>query len=147
MNQFFQTTIPTCFRLVGDTPTAILESEDFLTSILPFVTKVQESVNRCRPDAKTRFLALRIVSRHSYFVVDVNNVDYDYETAHEVTTAIPVYVLRLSRHVKIARKPTEDDNLAKILAAMHQGHGNDPLPLVDDYTKPVVYDKPRGLRP
>ncbi|PYI34317.1 hypothetical protein BP00DRAFT_413215 [Aspergillus indologenus CBS 114.80] len=138
MDQFFQTTIPTRFRLVGDTPTAILDSEDYLTSIEPFVTKVQQSVNYCRPDAETRFLALRIVSRHSYFVVDVNNIDYDYETAHEVTTSIPVYVLRLSRHVKITRNPTEDENLAWILATMHRGHGNDPLPLVDDYTRPVV---------
>ncbi|PYI13209.1 hypothetical protein BO99DRAFT_477879 [Aspergillus violaceofuscus CBS 115571] len=108
MDQFFQTTTPTRFRLVGDTPTAILDSEDYL------------------------------LSRHSYFVVDVNNVDYDYETAHEVTTSIPVYVIGLSRRVKITRNPTEDKNLAWILATMHRGHGNDPLPLVDDYTRPVV---------
>ncbi|KAL3479417.1 hypothetical protein BJX99DRAFT_244986 [Aspergillus californicus] len=123
MYKFFQTTIPTQFRLV-----------DYLTSITPLVTK-------------TRFLALRIVSRHSYFVVDVNNLDYNYETAHEVTTPIPVYVLRLSRHVRIFRNMMEDKDLADILAKMHHGHGDDPLHLVDDYTKPVLYDRPRGLFP
>ncbi|KAL6230633.1 hypothetical protein BDW75DRAFT_248527 [Aspergillus navahoensis] len=146
IDQFFRQAIPTRFRLVGDTPTAILDSDDYLTSIFPFVTKAQESVNDCRPDVETRFLALRILSRHSYFVLDVNNFDYNYETAHEVTTSIPVYVLRLSKNVKISRNPREDENLAKILATMHWGHGRDPLPLVDDYTKPVVYHSPRGLR-
>ncbi|KAL2830944.1 hypothetical protein BJY01DRAFT_226862 [Aspergillus pseudoustus] len=147
MDQFFQTTTPIRFRLLGDTPTAILDPEDYLTSIEPFVTKVQQSVITCRPDAETRFLALRILSRHSYFVVDVNNFDYNYETAHEVTTCVPVYVLRMSIHVKISRRPSEDEKVAKILATMHWGHGDDPLPLVDDYTKSVVYASPRGLRP
>jgi hypothetical protein len=147
MARFFQEApIPTQFRLVGDTPTAILDSDDYLKSIRLFVTKVQESVKNYYSDAKTCFLALRILSRHSYFVVDVNNSDYNYETAHGITTPVPVYVLRLSKHVKIYRTPTQDGNLAQILATMHWGHGNDPLPLVDDYTKPVVYHSPRGLR-
>lgn len=146
MEQFFRNPIPTRFRLFSDTPTAILDSDDYLKSILPFVTKAQESVNNCRPNAETRFLAVRITSRHSHFVVDVNNFDYNYETAHEVTTSIPVYVLRLSKKVKIFRCFMEDDNLAMILAEMHWGHGNDPLPLINDHTKPVIYNSPRGLR-
>jgi hypothetical protein len=48
MNQFFLKAIPARFRLVGDTPTAILDSDNYLTSIWPFVTKAQESVNDCR---------------------------------------------------------------------------------------------------
>lgn len=137
--------IPTRFRLVGDTPKAILDSNDYLKSILPFVTETQECVNDCRPNTETRFLALRIVSRHSFFVVDIDNSDYDYETAHEVTTSIPVYILRLSRNVRACRAPLQDGHLAKVLAKMHWGHGNDPLPLVDDCTKLVVYGSPRGL--
>ncbi|KAL4899454.1 hypothetical protein BDW74DRAFT_110111 [Aspergillus multicolor] len=141
--------IPRQFRLVGDTPTAILDSTDYLSSGLPFVAAVQESMKACSPDSdteiETRFIALRITSRHSFFVIDVNNTEYDYKTAHEVTTPIPVYVLRLSKRVKIFRNPPNDEQLASILATMHWGHGNDPLPLVDDYTKPVVYHSPRGL--
>ncbi|KAI9369559.1 hypothetical protein BJX61DRAFT_536317 [Aspergillus egyptiacus] len=146
IDQFFQQAIPPRMRLVGDTPTALLDSDDYLKSVLPFVTKAQDSIKICYPDAETRFLALRIQKRHSYFVVDINNSDYDYETAHEDATLIPVYLLRLSRHVRISRQPMQDRDLARILATMYWGHGNDPLPLVDDYTKSVVYHSPRGLR-
>ncbi|KAL2801967.1 hypothetical protein BJX63DRAFT_426402 [Aspergillus granulosus] len=145
IRQLFRQAIPSRFRLIGDTPTAILDSDDYLMSILPFVTKAQESIHNCRPDAETRFLALRVLRRHSHFVIDVNNLDYNYETAHEITTLLPVYVLRLSKHVRVSRNPMQDENVANILATMHLGHGNDPLPLVDDYTKRVVYDSPRDL--
>lgn len=59
---------------------------------------------------------------------------------------IPVYVLRLSkRKISIFRKEDLDVTVAENLARMHNGHGNDPLPLIDDYNGIVQYKSPRSL--
>lgn len=79
-------------------------------------------------------------------MVDVNNVDYVYETPHTDMATVPVYVLRLSkRKIKIYRKESLDVDLAAILAEMHYGHGQEPLPLVEDYNHLVQYKDPRSL--
>ncbi|KAK1139213.1 hypothetical protein N8T08_001208 [Aspergillus melleus] len=80
-------------RILGDTPTSFLDPGDYLGSIGPFVWKAECAIHACRPDLQTRFLAMNMPR---YFVLDVNNVDYVYETAHTDTTPIPIYVLRLS---------------------------------------------------
>lgn len=137
----------TPIRILGDTPTKILDPKDYLKSISAFVTQVQDSVAEFRPDIQTRFLAVNIYpERHSYFVLDLNNVHYDYETAHRNVTPIPVYVLRLSRRARIFRFKDQDKKLAVRLAEMHNGHGKDPLPLFDDFTKTVEYHSPRNLQ-
>jgi hypothetical protein len=138
---------PTPIRILGDTPTKILDPKDYLKSITAFVTEVQNSVGEFRPDIQTRFLAVNVYpERHSYFVLDLNNVNYDFETAHWNFSPIPVYVLRLSRRIRIFRVQDQDDKLAVRLAEMHNGHGKDPLPLFDDFTKPVEYHSPRNLQ-
>lgn len=59
---------------------------------------------------------------------------------------IPVYVLRFSkREVSIFRQEGLDATIAETLASMHNGHENEPLPLVDDYTGTVQYNHPRSL--
>ncbi|PLN84112.1 hypothetical protein BDW42DRAFT_163661 [Aspergillus taichungensis] len=137
----------TPIRILGDTPTRILDSGDYLRSISEFAMKVQASVRECRQDSQARFLAVNIYpQRHSYFVVDLNNKHYNYETAHKDTTPIPVYVLRLSRRPRIFRFQDQDEKLAMRLAEMHNGHGRDPLPLFDDFTKIVQYHSPRSLQ-
>lgn len=84
---------------------------------------------------------------HAYFVLDVNNVDYVYETAHTDTSPIHIYVLRLSkRKISINRQRQLDATIAKRFRAMHNGHGDDPLPLLDDFNRTVEYHSPRGLR-
>lgn len=85
--------------------------------------------------------------KHAYFVLDLNNTDYVYETAHNDMAPIPVYVLRLSkRKIGIFRKGELDNTLAERLAEMHNGHGKDPLPLVDDHNQTVEYRYPRSLQ-
>lgn len=37
------------------------------------------------------------------------------------------------------------DAQARFLAEMHNGHGNDPLPLVDDHNQTVEYRYPRSF--
>ena len=85
--------------------------------------------------------------KHSYFVLDGNNVNYVYATAHTDTTTIPVYVLRLSRRrISIFRQGILDATITETLATMHNGHGYDPLPLVDDTTTlPSKTKTPRNL--
>ena len=147
VKDFVETIGSTPIRLLGDTPTKILDSDNYSESIGEVARKVQDSISECRPDMHTRFLAANIFpGRHSYFVVDINNTDYDYETAHEVASPIPVYVFRLSRRPRIFRFEEQDTRLAERLAGMHEGHGYDPLPLIEDFNKIVVYQNPRKLQ-
>lgn len=147
MRDFLGQVDSTPIRILGDAPTKILNSENYLESISDIVTKVQECVDQYRPRAQTRFVAVTIYPiRHSYFVLDLNNDHYDFETAHTEMTPIPVYILRLSRNTRIFRFQEQDEKLAARLAEMHNGHGRDPLPLFDDFTKTVVYHSPRSLQ-
>lgn len=91
-------------RILGDTPNSILDPKDYLGSIRPFVTKIQNCVHEFNANIKTCFIAVNIYpGKHTYFVVDLNNTEYDYLTAHECKTLVPVYILRLSK-----RNPPQD---------------------------------------
>ncbi|KAJ5563041.1 hypothetical protein N7535_002512 [Penicillium sp. DV-2018c] len=129
---FLRTFDSSAARILGDTPNSVLDDTCYLESIRPIVSEVEESLLEYRPDAQTRFLAVDIhPGNHSYFVLDLNNVDYDYETAHNDMAPIPVYLLRLSkRKIGIFRRKEMDDTLAERLAELHNGHGKDPLPSV-----------------
>lgn len=147
IKDFLEVVNPTPVRILGDTPNYVLDSNDYLESIRPFVSKVQETVCEHCPNARTCFVAVNIYpGKHSYFALDLNNFEYNYETAHNDTTPIPVYVLRLSvKKVRLYRNERLDATLAETLATMHNGHGDDPLPFVDDYNQLVEYYKPRSI--
>ncbi|KAL4913076.1 hypothetical protein BDW62DRAFT_214517 [Aspergillus aurantiobrunneus] len=135
-------------RILGDTPNGVLDPHELFKSIHPFVSKVQHCVRGYRTDYDTRFVAVNICpGRHSYFVVDVNNVDYN-TTAHECKAPIPVYVLRLPKRTpSIRRAVVLYMRVAEVIANMHNGHGQDHLPLVDDYNDPnLCYPNLRSLR-
>lgn len=138
----------TAIRILGDTPNSVLDQNCYLDSIRPIVSKVEESFRKYRPDAQTRSLAVDIYpGKHSYSVLDFNNVDYVYETAHNVSTPVPVNVLRLSKkRIGIVRRRELDDTIVESLAEMHNGHGSDPLPLVDDHNQTVEYRYPRSVQ-
>ncbi|QKX63326.1 uncharacterized protein TRUGW13939_10496 [Talaromyces rugulosus] len=147
IKNFLQTVDPAAIRILGDTPNSVLDSRDYLGSIRPFVSAVERSLRQHRLDNQTSFLAVSIYpGRHSYFVLDLNNSDYVYETAHNDMNPISVYVLRLSRNPKIFRKEALDKTLAETLAEMHNGHGYEPLPLFDDHNQIVQYHNPRSLQ-
>lgn len=135
-------------RILGDVPNSALSPEEYLESINPFVLKVQRCLQEYRKENKTYFIAVNIYpGKHSYFVVDLNNVNYDYNTAHKCKTPVPVYVLRLSKRPSIRRNPPLDIQLAELLAQMHNGHGQDPLPLFEDHNDPnLQYKNPRDLQ-
>lgn len=136
-------------RLLGDVPNSVLDPNHYLESIRPFASKVQHCLHEYHADYETRFVAVNIYpGKHSYFVVDLNNFGYNYSTAHECKTPVPVYVLRLSQRTPVIRRnETLDMELAVSLAKMHDGHGQDPLPLFEDHNDPnLQYHNPRSLR-
>lgn len=142
-------------RVLGIISNRVLGSEEPLNSIKLFASEVQKCLTERhftqRPSV-ARFLAVNLypstLYKYSYFVVDSNNFDYNYDTAHKCRSGIPVYVLRLSkRKPKIFRNVNLDMAIAGIIANMHEGHGNDSLPLCDDYNDPNrQYSNPRSLR-
>ncbi|PYH98816.1 hypothetical protein BO71DRAFT_292985, partial [Aspergillus ellipticus CBS 707.79] len=78
-------------RILGDTLNSMLDPKDYLGSIRPFATQVQDCLREYNANNETRFIAVNIYpGKHSYFVVDLNNTNYDYQTAHECKTSVPV---------------------------------------------------------
>ncbi|GLB06178.1 hypothetical protein AtubIFM57258_001475 [Aspergillus tubingensis] len=134
-------------RILGDIPNSILNPTDYLSSIYPFITETSKSLQQLHPNNQTLFIAAKICrGKHSYFILDLNNTEYDYDTAHDCKTLLPVYVLRLSkRQPTIFRKRELDESIAKILRNMHNLHGRDPLPLFDNHYDPYLqYPNPRS---
>jgi hypothetical protein len=99
-------------RIIGDTPSSILDPENAFESMSEVVEMVQDAVAKCRQDAETCFLAARRTKgRHSFFALDLNNASYELMI---MTPLIYVLhrslctVLRLSRKPKIYRRESED---------------------------------------
>ncbi|CAG8271477.1 unnamed protein product [Penicillium salamii] len=113
-------------RILGDTPNSILDPNNYLESIRPFALEVQDGLHQYDRNNTTRFLAVTVYPRkHSYFVVDLNNTEKP----------------------TIFRKPELDGQIAEILRVMHHNHGQDPLPLFDNYCdQNSYYGNPRSLQ-
>ena len=127
--EFLRDVGPGTMRSLGDTPNSILDPKDYLESIRAFAVKVQDCLHEYQANNETRFVAVNIYrKKHSYFVVDLNNTDYDYQNVHGCKTLVPVYILRLSkRKPTIFRKRELDRQIAETLRIMHNNHGQDPL--------------------
>lgn len=129
-------------RIIADVPTNFLRFEDLPTSafdlIKPFL--IQWEVHHL-----TRQLAVDLYPRHAYVVVDINNHEYDYDTAHEQTFALPIYILRLSRSNKwtFFRRAVDDKMIAMAVAELHRRNGQNPLPFLADHINGSVYLSPR----
>ena len=135
-------------RILGDTPNRIIDQSDFMASVNTIIEETKKAILTCRPDSEVRWLTMtKFGGRHSFFVLDLNNLEYDYESAHNCLTEIPVYILRLSKAPKIFRYQAQDRKLAEKLAELHNLHGKEPLPFFDDHTQRLVYASPRNLVP
>lgn len=108
-------------RILGDIPNSILNPSNYLESIHPFISATEESLKNLHPNSKTLLIAAKIYrGKHSYFILDLNNRDYGYETANECKALIPVYVIRLSkRQPTIYLRRVLDEPIAKIFRNMH----------------------------
>lgn len=133
-------------RILGDLPTKQLNCEDYLASTRE---TIKQLVSFWQDKADLRLLALEVWPQHSYFALDFNNDKYDYKNAHTQVTVIPVYLLRLSSKSNswsIFRHIPEDTPLAKRIADLHEGNGNNPIPFVEDHIKGVTHYAPRRLQ-
>ncbi|WEW56193.1 hypothetical protein PRK78_001630 [Emydomyces testavorans] len=130
-------------RIVADIPTDVLRSGDYLTSASDFI---KPFVKEWESKHMTRLLVVDVYPRHTYVVVDINNHQYDYDTAHKQTFTVPVYILRLSRRDSkwaFFRRAIEDQRLAATIAELHRCNGYNPLPFLADHIQGSVYLSPR----
>lgn len=141
-------------RILGDVRTETLDPNNYLASITNLVQPFLDTWNSKDEITRVTFLAVDIYIRHAFFVVDLNNEQYDYNTAHLSAVPVPVYLLKRSRRPhgrwKIFRYAPQDQSLAKMLASFHWAHGQDPLPFFEDHsnqTKRVICMYPRGEEP
>lgn len=100
-------------------------------------------------DNRILFLAVEVFADRTYMVIDINNHDYNFGTAHENKKAVHVYVLRRvhkGQSWALVRSPQDDDYVCGRLAELHRAHGYDvKLPMVEDHTSVIVHANPRSL--
>lgn len=133
-------------RILGDLPTERLDCEDYLASTRGIITNL---ISFWEDKAELRLLAVEVWPRHCYFALDFNNDKYDYENAHTQVIVMPVYLLRLSRRSdtwKIFRHKPGDTQLAKRIADLHEGNGQNPIPFLEDHIKGVTHYAPRNCQ-
>ena len=107
---------------------------------------IEEFVATWKKTTLTRLLAMEVFPRHTYFALDLNNDKYDYQTAHEDDTVLPVYLLRFSsrsRSWSIVRYQRQDVSLAHRLAVLHNANGQAPLPFLEDHNTIIMHFNPR----
>ncbi|KAL4964091.1 uncharacterized protein BDV14DRAFT_201113 [Aspergillus stella-maris] len=144
----FQTNDPK--RLVLKLKTAQFDSTDYRSSSAEFISQIFPNFST---DPRIRFLAIGIWTDRTFLVLDINNNEYNFETAHNDRTILPVYVIRQYRRNSkwaLIRWAPEDILLAANLANMHNRHGwGATLPLLEDRTNisTMAFANPRELRP
>lgn len=137
--------VTSSIRILGDLPTAELNSEDYLASVS---AKIEGFVAAWNETARTRLLAVEVWSRRTHFVLDLNNDTYDYQTAHQHSVILPVYLLQFSsrsRAWKFSRYQRQDTSIADRIAILHNANGQNPLPFLEDHTKIITHYAPRSI--
>ncbi|TQB69775.1 hypothetical protein MPDQ_001399 [Monascus purpureus] len=132
-------------RLVIKVHTEKLDSHDYRVSASKFVNEIFPNWEH---DNRVRFLAIEIRGDRTFFAIDINNFDYNFDTAHETKTILPVYAVWQHKRKGwfTVRWPQEDGPLATKLAELHTLNGFDAItPFLADYNTRVVYDNPRDL--
>lgn len=131
-------------RIAVDVPTSsILPTDNILRTASDRVRPLIEEFGR---DNLMRLLAVDVYPRHIYIAIDINNREYDYNTAHQQMFSIPVYILRFSKREgkwTFFRRATEDKKLARTIADLHRCNGTNPTPFLADHIKGSVYPSPR----
>ncbi|KAJ5121519.1 uncharacterized protein N7515_009480 [Penicillium bovifimosum] len=131
-------------RILGDLPTAELNSEDYVASVS---AKIEGFVAAWNETAERRLLAVEVWSRRTHLAIDLNNDQYDYQTAHQHSVILPVYLLQFSsrsRTWKFSRRQRQDAPVAARIAILHHANGQNPLPFLEDHTKIITHYTPRS---
>ncbi|PWY94528.1 hypothetical protein BO94DRAFT_609892 [Aspergillus sclerotioniger CBS 115572] len=132
-------------RLVLKLPTKELNPQNYRLSARDFLNTIFPNY---KDDNRINFLAIEIQAKHTYIAIDVNNFDYDFETAHETTTILPVYVLWNHKRNGwyLVRWSQEDEPLARKIADLHDLNGFEAtVPFLADFNGVVVYENSRYL--
>ncbi|CAG8948023.1 unnamed protein product [Penicillium salamii] len=135
----------TAKRIVLKLKTQNLDSQDYRTSAKRVVSEIFPD---CETDARIRILVIDVWTERTFIVIDINRHDYDFETADEDKTILPVSVLRQHGRRKqwvLVRWPREDENLATQVAELHRLNGFEPPPFLQDHNTLICYSNPRNL--
>ncbi|KAL3474062.1 hypothetical protein BJX99DRAFT_260762 [Aspergillus californicus] len=124
-------------RIVGYIPIPRLDKTYHLESIRQVTAKVQEGTRAFHSKYTACFLAAAIehAMGHALFIVDINNVDYDFDIAMNGQPKVPVHALSLLMDTPtLDGTPLLDGPVARGLARMHRKYpswGKDDLPFFD----------------
>lgn len=99
------------------------------------------------------FLAIKVWGHRIFTAVDINNHEYDFNTAHKCKAVLPVFVLARNKRRgggtaswNFMRWAREDMNVAEELAYLHSANGFDVgTPFMGNHNERVVYSNPRWL--
>jgi hypothetical protein len=134
-------------RIIIKVKTKTLTPEDYRTSAYSIVSEIFPDWTN---DPRILFLAIDIWSERTFIVIDINNHAYDFRTAHETRTVLPVYMLQKHKRMQdwvLVRWPAEDEPLSEKLADLHNVTGFDAtLPFLEDHTSRIVHESPRWLK-
>ncbi|CRL29630.1 unnamed protein product [Penicillium camemberti] len=78
-------------------------------------------------DPRALSVAIDLWDDRTFIVVDINHLDYDFNTAHKIKKVFPVYVLRhgKNRGWALIRWPREDESLGAKVMYLHNANGWD----------------------
>ncbi|CAG7956065.1 unnamed protein product [Penicillium salamii] len=137
----------TAKRIVLKLKTERLDSQDYRTSAKRVVSEIFPDLET---DTRIRIIVIDVWTERTFIVIDINRHDYDFETADEDKTILPVSVLRQHGRRKnwvLVRWPREDENLATQVANLHRLNGFEPTPFLQDHNTRICYANPRNLSP
>lgn len=130
-------------RIVIKVKTKTLDAEDYRVSATNLVNEVFPD---WESDSRILFVAINVSPKRTFIVVEINHLDYDFDTAHKTKKVFPAYVLRQAnaRSWALVRWPPEDTRLGGRIAYLHYANGFDVAPpFFEDHHTRVVYANPR----
>ena len=117
-----------------------------------------QTINEIFPDwhldSRILFLAIEVWGHRIFTAVDINNHEYDFNTAHKSKAVLPVFVLARNKRRGVGttgswnfmRWAREDIHVAEELARLHGANGFDVgTPFMGNHNERVVYSNPRWL--
>ncbi|KAB8259363.1 hypothetical protein BDV32DRAFT_159301 [Aspergillus pseudonomiae] len=137
----------TAKRIVIKVKTKTLNPSSYLTSAKNIVNEI---FPRWESDHRILFLVIDVWSERTFMVIDINNRNYDFRTAHNNTMMFPVYVLRQHGRRQtwvLIRWHQLDERMSLQLADLHRVNGYEAtLPFLEDHNSRIVHANPRDLQ-
>lgn len=125
-------------RIVIKVRTETLDTQNYRASANGVVSEVfpgQED------DPRALSVAIDLWDDRTFIVVDINHLDYDFNTAHKIKKVFPVYVLRhgKNRGWALIRWPREDESLGAKVMYLHNANGWDVQTPVSCTPIPAIF--------